>query len=61
MKQFVCGILYATGVALFGKGMYELGKHHECKENQKRWQKFGDDMLEIMRKSNEKKEEKGEE
>ena len=37
MNKFVDGVTFTVGMALFGKGMYELGKLKERKEDAKRW------------------------
>ena len=33
MKQFLGGIAFALGCLLFGKSMYELGRHDEQLDN----------------------------
>lgn len=57
MKGFKRGIMFAVGLALFGKGMYEFGKRKERHEDAKRWHLFRVTVEEICKPESKKKEE----
>lgn len=40
MNDFTRGVLFATGMFLFGKGLYELGKLREQQIDAERWREF---------------------
>ena len=44
MKNFICGAMYATGLIMFGKGMYELGKSHALQVVATRLTKLAEDI-----------------
>lgn len=56
MNDFKQGVMFAAGLALFGKVMYELGKRTERREDAKRWHLFKVTVDEIC-KAEDKKEE----
>ena len=37
MKKFISGFMFAAGMAIFGKGMYDLGAQHEHRKNNVNW------------------------
>lgn len=56
MNDFKQGVMFAAGLALFGKVMYEWGKRTERREDAKRWHLFKVTVEEIC-KADDKKEE----
>ena len=55
-KDYASGIIFAVGMALFGRGMYELGKSQAQKEDTKRWIAL-QKLLENLKKERAKKKE----
>ena len=49
MKEFERGILFTCGMALFGSGMYKLGKLKEREKILKHWKLLNDDLNEIVK------------
>lgn len=54
-KQFVSGVFFAVGMALFGKSMYELGVQKAQEDEARHWKVFQDLMRNLEK--NQKKEE----
>lgn len=50
MSKFIGGILFTGFIAGFGKGMYELGKLHQKKEDKHLTIKMVDDTINLMNK-----------
>lgn len=48
MKEFVGGIMFASGAVILGCSMYELGKIAGRRENGKVQKKLSDEMIKIL-------------
>lgn len=52
MRDFTRGVMFVSGLTLFGKSMYELGKMKEQKEELERYKKFQFELNKILEKIN---------
>lgn len=60
MNEFVRGVLFAAGLVMFGKAMYDLGRFKEQKQIRERLQmmcnELNDELEKIMQKRGSKAE-----
>lgn len=54
-KQFVSGVLFTVGMAVFGNSMYELGRERGKRDEAKRWIGLAN-ILESLKKHKEEEE-----
>lgn len=56
-NQFLSGVLFTVGMAMFGKSMYKLGRLDEKREDLKLWKSLIKELKQIEKEAKKKEKE----